>query len=132
MPEKSPIVFFDGVCGLCNQTVDYLLRRDRLAVLRFSPLQGKAAKELLKLKGDNFDSIIYLDETGEHTESGAIARMLWRIGGFSRVIGALLFIIPPILRNACYRVIARNRYNWFGKKETCRIPTAEERSRFLD
>jgi len=131
LPDR-PIIFFDGVCGLCNAVVDRILRLDRKQVFLFAPLQGETARRLLPpLADDEHEwSMMYLDQTGLHDKSDATLRICQRLGGLWTVVGLLRFV-PLFLRNPAYRVIARNRYRWFGKKDTCRIPTAEERARFL-
>ena len=76
--------------------------------------------------------MVYLDEKGEHRESNAFIRIMWRIGGMKRVISALLILVPAFIRNAVYKLIAANRYRLFGKKDHCRMPTIAERNRFID
>lgn len=125
------IVFFDGVCGLCNRSVDFLIRADRKGRLRFSPLQGESAGATLPANRlEDLNTIIYQDERGLHYESDAILRILLRVGGCWK-LAVVAFMVPRFVRNAIYRWISRNRYRWFGKKETCRLPTPAERSRFL-
>jgi predicted DCC family thiol-disulfide oxidoreductase YuxK len=127
-----PIVFFDGVCGMCNRFVDLLLRVDRKGVFRFAPLQGRTARELLPPLDDDPArwSMLYLDERGLHEQSDASLEVYGRLGGLWH-LPALLRLVPRAVRNPAYRVIARNRYRWFGRRDACRIPSAEEKSRFL-
>ena len=131
-PPQKPIIFFDGVCAMCNTFVDVIIRIDRKQVFLFAPLQGTTAQELLPPMSDNPKewSMVYLDETGIHQQSDASLAVYRRIGGIWGLLG-LLSYIPRFIRDPVYRFIARNRYRWFGKKEACRIPTAEERERFL-
>lgn len=125
------IVFFDGVCGLCNRAVDRLMRIDRNASLRFAPLQGETAQAMLpKGMADALESVIYLRDGEVLGGADAAIRIMTDLGGWRKINGAL-WIVPRPLRDAVYRWIARNRYRWFGKRETCRLPTAEERERFL-
>ena len=128
----KPIIFFDGVCGMCNTFVDIILRADKQGVFLFAPLQGSTAKELLPPQGDDSEewSMIYLDEKGVHDQSDASLAVYRRLGGLWSVLRLARFV-PQALRLPVYRLIARNRYRWFGKKETCRLPTAAERARFL-
>jgi predicted DCC family thiol-disulfide oxidoreductase YuxK len=130
----APIIFFDGVCGLCNRTVDALLRADRMRVFRFAPIQGETAKRLLPpLEDDPLAwSIVYLDQAGVHTKSDAALAIARRLGGVSAVFAAVLGLVPRPLRDAVYMWIARNRYRWFGKRDSCRVPSPEERAVFLD
>jgi len=128
----SRIVFFDGVCGVCNKSVDFLLRVDRKAILRFSPLQGEHAHSTLPAERTlNLDTIVYLDGPALYVRSSAILRILYDVGGFWKVFYPLVFV-PVSWRDWLYLALARNRYEWFGKKESCRVPTPEERSQFLD
>lgn len=131
-PDGHPIVFFDGVCGLCNASVNFWVRHDRRHVLRFAPLQGTTAREVLHLEPDgNFSSMILWDNGREFRQSDAIWRVLRHVGGGWSLLGQLLRIIPKPLRNAVYHVIAQHRYQWFGKKESCRVPRPDERALFL-
>jgi len=127
-----PIIFFDGVCALCNRFVDVVLRADKRGTFRFAPLQGDTAKELLPpLRKDPSEwSLVYLDERGTYDESDASLEVCRRLGGLWRLLG-LLRVVPRPVRNAVYRVIVHNRYRWFGRHPTCRVPTPEERDRFL-
>jgi predicted DCC family thiol-disulfide oxidoreductase YuxK len=129
---SHPIVFFDGVCVLCNGFVDRVLRADREGKLRFAPLQGETARALLPPLGDDPErwSVLYLDEEGLHERSDVSLRVWRRLGGAYRLL-ALLRFVPRPLRDAVYRLIARNRYRWFGKREACRLPTPAEAERFL-
>ncbi len=129
--SKNPLVLFDGVCNLCNGTVDFILKRDRKKQFRFVALQSESG-ELIRKKyhfPEGIDSVIFILEGKVFYESDAameIARLLpvpWK--------WATIFKLVPVgFRNAVYQWIARNRYRWFGKKEECRIPTQEERKFF--
>jgi predicted DCC family thiol-disulfide oxidoreductase YuxK len=133
LKEETPIVFFDGVCGLCNSSVDFVLRHDRQGRLKFSPLQGETAERLLSSEDrENLGSLVLWDGGRMFRRSSAVVRILWRLGPLWRLLGGVLWVIPLPLRNAAYRVVAGSRYRWFGKKETCRLPSPEERERFLD
>jgi predicted DCC family thiol-disulfide oxidoreductase YuxK len=128
----KPIVFFDGVCGMCNGVVDMLLKIDRKQLFLFAPLQGETAARMLPPLPENPEqwSMILLDEKGMHDQSDASLEIYRRLGGIWWFLSLVRFV-PRFIRNPAYRVIARNRYRWFGKKEQCRIPTPEERARFL-
>jgi predicted DCC family thiol-disulfide oxidoreductase YuxK len=132
-PAKDrPIIFFDGVCGLCNQFVDFVIRRDRAELFRFAPLQGETARERLP-EADlrDLNTVVLWEAQGVFRKSTAAARILARLGGAWRFAGALIRVIPRPLRDVGYTLVARYRYALFGKKETCRVPTPAERSRFL-
>jgi len=128
----GPILFFDGVCALCNQSVDAILRADTRGAIHFAPLQGETAKRLLPpLPADPEDwTLVYLDERGIHEYSDAAIEVSRRLGGFWALAG-LLRAVPRALRDPVYRWIARHRYRWFGKWDACRVPSADERARFL-
>jgi predicted DCC family thiol-disulfide oxidoreductase YuxK len=129
----TPIVFFDGMCGLCNSSVDFVLRHDRLGRLKFAPLQGETAERLLPTADrENLGSLVLWDDGQLFRRSSAVVRILWRLSPVWRVLGWLIWLIPLPLRNAGYRLVAALRYRLFGKKETCRLPSPDERSRFLD
>lgn len=130
--DERPIIFFDGVCGMCNTFVDLMLRVDRKETFLFAPLQGETARERLPVQPENPEdwSMLYLDERGLHDQSSASLEVYRRLGGIWWVLSLLRFV-PRIVRDPVYRVIARNRYRVFGKREACRIPTEAERARFL-
>ncbi len=126
------ILFFDGVCGLCNKAVDFVLVRDQGCEIKFAPLQGDTARRLLTPADiENLDSMVLWVEGRTHRKSAAAVRVLWRLSFGWQVVGSLLWLVPWPVRNLGYRVIARNRYRVFGKKESCRLPNPEERVRFL-
>ena len=131
-PEApARIVFFDGVCGLCNRFVDLLLRVDRTRILRYAPLQGTTAAALLpQAFGKNMDTVVYLRDGRLFTRSDAAIRILRDTGGIRRCAAALLLLPRPI-RDSVYAWVARNRYGWFGQLDACRLPSPEERSYFL-
>jgi len=141
-----PILLYDGVCGLCNWTVQFILRRDGAGVFRFAALQGELAKRILARHGANAGAlaavvvVVDFDEAAERLLSGSDAaifilrhlRAAGRRAWFWRRAGGLLNIIPRGLREWGYGVVARHRYRIFGKYDTCPVPSAETRSRFLD
>jgi predicted DCC family thiol-disulfide oxidoreductase YuxK len=129
-----PIVLFDGVCNLCSASVQFILRRDSGARFRFASLQSAAGQELLARLGidsQGIDSVVVIEGDRWFKESDAALRVAWHLGGPWRLL-TVLRLIPRPLRDRAYRLIARNRYRWFGKKETCWLPTPELQGRFLD
>lgn len=138
--RPTNVVFFDGVCGLCNRFVDFILSRDRRGAIRFAPLQGETAMRVLSakcsvpsVKTPAFDTVVWLDDSNrEFVRSAAVVRVLWALGGLWWFIGWLLWLIPRPLRDVGYRLIAANRYRLFEKKDACRLPTPAERERFLE
>ena len=127
------MAFFDGVCNLCNGTVNFLIDRDRRSRLRFAPLQGSTFAALAaghpELHG--IDSFVLQEGDRVHVRSSAAVRILMALGGPWRLAGALL-AIPRPLRDRVYDFVARRRYRWFGRRDSCRMPTPELRARFLD
>lgn len=131
--DGRAIVFFDGVCGLCNRTVNFLMARDRRGVLKFAPLQGKTAGQLVpESVRQDLNTFVFSDRGTLYYRSTAMARILMRLGGGWKIVGLLMWIIPAPLRNLGYRGVAKVRYRLFGKTESCRMPAPEERARFLD
>jgi predicted DCC family thiol-disulfide oxidoreductase YuxK len=131
--ENQPIIFFDGVCNLCDSTVQFIIRQDKNAIFRFASLQSEYSKETLEkydFSSKNLKSVVLIHENKIYTHSAAPLEIARLLGGFWSF--AYIFkLIPPFLRNAIYNWIAKNRYKWFGEKETCSIPTPELRARFL-
>jgi predicted DCC family thiol-disulfide oxidoreductase YuxK len=131
-PLEHPILFFDGLCGLCNSSVDFVMKRDRKDVFRYAPLQGEtAALHLSHEDRENLDSVILTTPEGTYRKTSAVVRILWRLPGVWPLMGTLLWMIPRPIRDFGYRLVAVNRYRVFGKKETCRLPTQEEIGRLL-
>jgi predicted DCC family thiol-disulfide oxidoreductase YuxK len=132
--EEAPVILFDGVCNFCNYWVNFAIKRDRKKKLRFTSLQGETAKQLLpkyNINSTSLSSVIFIDKGIGFTQSSAAIRICKHLdGGWKLFYGFM--IIPKFIRDFFYNVIARNRYRWFGKKETCMIPTPELRERFLD
>ncbi|MBU3741115.1 MAG: DUF393 domain-containing protein [Candidatus Kapabacteria bacterium] len=126
------IVVFDGVCVLCNHTVDLLLRTDRSGLLRFTPFQSDIAARLLAEHGvfTTPDTVYIIDGNTLYRHSDAIIHVSRYLAWPWRALG-ILRVIPRSLRDPIYRWTSRNRYRWFGKRDTCRLPSAAERERFL-
>jgi predicted DCC family thiol-disulfide oxidoreductase YuxK len=134
MDSVHPIVLFDGVCKFCNAGVNFLIDRDPDARLRFAALQSAAGQQLLRrfhLPTSDFDTFVLIE--GRHclTRSTAALRIALLLGGRWRLLFPLA-LVPPFLRDAVYDLIARNRYRWFGRLDSCRMPTPDLKRRFLD
>ncbi len=128
-----PLVLFDGVCSLCNGAVDFIIRHDQRGDIAFASLQSDVGRDAMVRTGhdpDALDTMVLVDGDGFWTRSDAALRIAGHMGGSWRVALALR-IVPRFVRDAVYRVVARNRYRWFGKRESCRLPTPEERERIL-
>ncbi len=130
---NKSIIFFDGVCNLCNSSVQFILKRDTNKKFMFASLQSDVAKKLLLHKNvkNNLDSIILLDNSVIYQKSTAIFKIGNKLG-FPYNLGSVFFIIPKFARDFIYNWIAKNRYKWFGKKDSCMLPTKEYLERFLE
>jgi len=135
-----PILLYDGVCGLCNRLVQFILRHDREGVFRFAWLQGATAGPILERHGASSAELdtVYVVVNYELPEERLLARseavmfVLKELGGRWRVAEFFLRLVPEFLRNAGYNFVARRRYRFFGRSEMCRVPRDQDRSRFLD
>jgi predicted DCC family thiol-disulfide oxidoreductase YuxK len=129
-----PTILFDGVCNFCNGAVNFTIRRDRKKQLRFASLQSAAAAQLLKAHrwpAEDMKSFLLIENGRLYHRSTAALRVCRYLGGLWPLCMALL-VIPRFIRDGIYDIIARNRYRWFGQRETCMIPTPEIRERFLE
>lgn len=129
--NNKPIIFFDGVCNLCNRFVDFLIRRDKYNRFFIASLQGKTATDKLSGLENIPDSVVLLYGGKLYFESSAVLK-IFSILARGWQLTSIFWLIPKPLRDHIYKYIARNRYNWFGKKEACRLPTQEEREKFLE
>jgi predicted DCC family thiol-disulfide oxidoreductase YuxK len=133
MSQNDRIVFFDGVCNLCNGLVKFIIRMDRKELIKFSALQSEAARETLKNKGvdsDQLTSVAYLSGGIIYFKSSAILHVFKDTGGILK--GFYLFILlPRFLRDAIYNFIADHRYKIFGRRDSCMIPDDKISGRFL-
>lgn len=129
--EALPILFFDGVCVLCNGFADFILKHDKRGKLRLASLQGTTAAAMLpeRLRSD-MQSVILIINGKTYTHSKAVIRILMQMGGVY-TSAAVLLLIPSRISDAIYRLISRKRYIWFGKRAQCRLPDKTEAHRFL-
>lgn len=127
------IILFDGVCNLCNGWVNFVIDRDPDARFVFAPLQSEVARELLKSERDpdRFDSIVLIEDDRVFEKSAAVLRIAGELESGWRLLSKLK-IVPRSLRDALYDWFARNRYSWFGRRASCRVPTPDLQSRFLE
>jgi len=131
---SGPIVLFDGVCNLCSGSVQFLLERDLEGIFRFASLQSEVGRSLMTRHGldpDALGSVVLIEEGRAWQESSAALRIARHLPGAWKLL-RIFAVIPRPLRDAIYRWIARNRYRWFGKTESCWLPTPELRGRFLE
>lgn len=133
-PTSEPVVIFDGYCHLCDGTVRFLLRRDHRRRLRFAASQSPAGAALLARfphRSDADDTLFLVEGDRLYERSTAALRIARHLGFPWRAL-TLLLAVPRPLRDAVYRFVARRRYRWFGRRDTCRLPTPDERARFLE
>jgi predicted DCC family thiol-disulfide oxidoreductase YuxK len=138
-PDSNPIVLYDGVCGLCNRLVQFILKHDSHDRFRFASLQSEFAQGLMTRHGvDPHDlDTVYVVKNHERSDETLLARsdailyMLKELGGIWSLAGVGR-VLPRGLRDAVYKIVARNRYRVFGKHESCMLPEPKHRAKFLD
>jgi predicted DCC family thiol-disulfide oxidoreductase YuxK len=129
---NKKIIFFDGVCNLCNSSVNFIIKRDPSHKFLFASLQGETAKKLLSIEElISLKTIIYYDHGVKYFESTAALKIAAQLSGAWQGV-RLFLLIPAFLRNLVYRFISRNRYRWFGRLESCRLPLQKDKNRFLE
>ena len=132
-PADRPVLLFDGVCNLCNASVQWVLIHDRRGQFRFAALQSALGREILERHGidsRHFDTVVLADADRIFLRSDAPLEIVRRIGGFWRLL-YFFKIVPRPIRDAIYNFVARNRYRWFGREEACMLPRPEWKERFL-
>lgn len=131
--QNKKIILFDGVCNLCNGSVVFIIKRDHKDVFRFAAIQSDIGQRLIKkyqIDTTKVDSILLLDGDSYDVKSTAALKIARQLkGGYPLLYGFM--ILPAFFRNWIYDIIARYRYNWFGKKESCMIPTPELSEKFI-
>ena len=128
-----PVLLFDGVCNLCNASVQWILKRDPRGHFRFAALQSEIGQKLLRQHGlasENFDTVVLVAGDRIFLRSDAALEIVRHIGGFWQLL-YVFKILPRTLRDAVYNLVARNRYRWFGHREECMLPQPEWKERFL-
>jgi predicted DCC family thiol-disulfide oxidoreductase YuxK len=134
LPPNKKIILFDGICNLCDSAVQFVIKHDTKDVFRFVALQSELGQQILKHIGintANIDSVIlYEPGIAYYYKSSAALEIARSLGGFFH-FGTIFKIIPTGIRNHLYHYIAKNRYQWYGKKESCWVPTLELKSKFL-
>ncbi len=131
--DDSGIILFDGVCNLCNRFVKFIIVKDRLKKIHFSPLQKESTKELLRKFNIDFsklDTVIYIKDEKVFAKSSAALHVLKDIGGIWKLFFVFI-IVPKFIRDFIYSIVVRNRYRIFGKSDSCMIPSEKDKARFL-
>jgi predicted DCC family thiol-disulfide oxidoreductase YuxK len=135
LPKNKKIILFDGVCNLCNSAVQFIIKHDKKDVFRFVALQSELGQEILTYIGidsKNIDSIVlYEPGVAYYYKSDAALQIAKSLNGLYS-LGVIFKIIPIGIRNKLYDYIAKNRYKWYGKKESCMIPSPELKMKFLE
>jgi predicted DCC family thiol-disulfide oxidoreductase YuxK len=129
----NPTILFDGFCNLCAACVRFIIRRDKRSRFRFASIQSDAGQSLMRRSGlqpEEIDSLVLIDGDKGYTKSDAALRIARGLPGLWQLL-ALLLVLPAPLRNWCYDLVAKKRYDWFGCRTTCLIPGREDRERFL-
>ena len=130
LSQSHPIIAFDGVCNLCDGFVQWLIKRDKEKIFRYVTLQSEAGEALLLASKNDKESVVLVYRGSIYTYSDVGLMSMKILGGGWKVL-SYFSILPKGLRDAIYHFIARNRYNWFGKKDECMVPTKELRDLFL-
>ncbi|WP_373400078.1 thiol-disulfide oxidoreductase DCC family protein [Algoriphagus halophilus] len=133
MSQKQSIIFFDGVCNLCNTSIDFVIQRDKKDHFLVGALQDETSKRILErfeVDKNYLDSIVLLESDQIYYKSTAALKIAKNLSGLWPLLHPLV-ILPESFRDFIYDWIGKNRYKWFGKKSTCRLPTKEERQKFL-
>ncbi|WP_316806274.1 thiol-disulfide oxidoreductase DCC family protein [Pedobacter agri] len=134
MTVEKPVIFFDGVCNLCNASVQFAIKHDKNDVFKFTALQGNYAKTILPkfdINLERINSIILVENNQLYTKSSAALRIARKLNGLWPMLYAFM-IIPKFIRDWFYDIIAKNRYKWWGRQESCWVPTPELKQRFYD
>ena len=131
--KQQPIILFDGVCNLCNSAVQFTIKHDKRKQFMFAALQSDTGQQLLKqyqLQQENFSSFVLIKDGQVFLKSTAALMVAKQLNGLIKLLYGFI-IVPAFIRNGVYNFIAKNRYRWFGKKESCMMPTQELTARFL-
>ena len=132
--EINHVIFFDGICNPCNSSINFVIDRDPKEYFKFASLQSPIAKEILsayEVNSIDLESIIFYSNHKVYHRSRAALEIVKRMKGAWPIL-YIFIIIPKFIRDFFYNLVARNRYKWFGKQDTCRIPTPDIKSRFID
>jgi len=130
---KNQIILFDGVCNFCNFLVDFIIKHDKKNLFKFAALQSSTGRDLLKSSNLNLmsqDTFILIDGDKVYIKSTAALIICKQLSGFTKILFTFI-IIPKFIRDFIYDLIAKNRYKFFGKRKSCRIPTEAEMNKFL-
>jgi len=133
-PDTQAVILFDGVCNLCNASINFVIYQDSSRYFRYAPLQSATGQKFLKkhkLSLSDFDSLVLSEGSRYYTKSTAALRIARKMDGAWPLLYAFI-ILPPFIRNLLYTLVATNRYRWFGRQDECRMPSPELKQLFLD
>ncbi|HWC52591.1 MAG TPA: thiol-disulfide oxidoreductase DCC family protein [Chitinophagaceae bacterium] len=134
LPAQRPVILFDGVCNYCNALTNFIIRQDKKKIFLFATLQSNFGVKILRDKNlptDEYESLLLIDKGKLYSKSNAGLRIYNKLPWYWKWT-QLFWIFPKFFRDWVYSIIAKNRYKWFGKRETCMVPTPELKTRFLD
>ena len=135
IPKDKKLILFDGVCNLCNSSVQYVIKHDKENIFLFAPLESETGQKIINhynIDTSKTDSILlYTEDNGIDSKSTAALKIASKLG-FPRNLLTIFFVVPTFIRNWIYDYIAKNRYNWYGKRSECMIPTPELKSKFIN
>lgn len=132
--KTRKIILFDGICNLCNQSVQFVIEHDNKNQFQFASLQSDFGQNFLKennLDATQFDSVVFIEDDKFYTKSSAALKISKYLDGITSWL-TIFMIVPKPLRDVVYSFIAKNRYRWFGKQESCWLPSPELKAKFLD
>ena len=128
------IILFDGVCNVCNGAVQFIIKRDKKNHFRFASLQSAEGRKLLaqyELPVNDFNSFVLIENGRVYTRSTGALKVIKKLSGLWPLLYGFI-IVPKFIRGSIYNLVATNRYKWFGKKDSCMIPTPEIMAKFLN
>jgi predicted DCC family thiol-disulfide oxidoreductase YuxK len=131
--KLQPVILFDGVCNFCNGAVNFVIKRDKKAVIQFAPLQSEKGRLYMRqfsLPEKDIKTFLLIEDNKAYTRSTAVLKVCRYLGGWWPLCYGFI-IIPQFIRDGVYNVVAKNRYKWFGQKDQCMVPTPNVRKRFL-
>jgi len=131
--KQQPLILFDGICNFCNSSVNFVIKKDKHAVIQFAPLQSTKGRLFLRqynLPVEEAKSIVFIEDDKVYTQSTAALKVCRYLKGIWPLCYGFI-IVPKFIRDSVYNWIAKNRYKWFGVREECMIPTAEVKARFI-
>jgi predicted DCC family thiol-disulfide oxidoreductase YuxK len=131
---RDTVILFDGICNFCNRSVNFMIDKDNKNRFKFAALQSEAGEYFLqhfKLDSENLKTIILIENNKYYIKTTAALKIAKQLKGLWKLFYVFI-IIPPFIRNIFYDIIAKYRYKWFGKRDTCRVPIEGEKARFLE